>query len=68
MIATEPVVASSWPAYYDLLVTQTPFRSVVAMQLSGPLAATATIDLLFHDPHAAALAPLTDFVIRRGPS
>ena len=54
VVATETVIASSWPAYHDLLVTHTTFRSVVALPLLGPLAPTATIDLLFYNPHAAA--------------
>lgn len=58
VVATEAVMAGSWPAYHDLLVTQTLFRSVAAMPLRGPFASMATIDLLFHDPSAAATVPL----------
>jgi hypothetical protein len=58
VVATEPVMARRWPHYHDLLVTQTSFRSVVALPLTGPLDSLATIDLLFDDPHAADHAPL----------
>jgi hypothetical protein len=63
VVAVEPVMARSWPAYHDLLVTQTAFRSVLALPLTGPLDSTATIDLLFHDPEAAAHVPLTDIAV-----
>lgn len=63
VVASEPVMSLSWPVYHDLLVTQTLFRSVVAMPLTGPLASMATIDLLFHDPDGAAHAPLADIAV-----
>lgn len=63
VVATEPVMAASWPIYYDLLVTQTLFRSVVALPLAGPFSAMATIDLLFHDPDAAAHAGLAEIAV-----
>ena len=61
--ASEPVVAARWPAYHDLLVTQTMFRSVVALPLTGPLAAAATIDLLFHDSQAVTHIDLASIVV-----
>lgn len=61
--ATEAAMARTWPAYHDLLVTQTAFRSVVALPLTGPLASTATMDLMFHDPAAAASALLPDMAV-----
>jgi hypothetical protein len=63
VVAVEPVMARSWPAYHDLLVTQTSFRSVVALPLTGPLCSIATIDLLFDDPDAAAHVPLGDIEV-----
>ena len=60
VVATEPVIAASWPGYHDLLLTRTSFRSVVALPLSGPLEWMALISLLFHDPFAAVHAPLAD--------
>lgn len=63
VVATEEVVADCWPAYYDLLFTETPFRSVVALPLTGPLASSATIALLFHDPEGADLAALADIAV-----
>jgi hypothetical protein len=58
VVATEPVMATRWPAYHDLMVGETLFRSVVALPLAGPLSEMATIDLLFHDPQAAPGVPL----------
>jgi hypothetical protein len=63
VVAVEPVMARSWPAYHDLLVTQTSFRSVVAMPLTGPLSAMATIDLLFDDPDAAAHVAMAEMAV-----
>lgn len=63
VVASEPVMARSWPAYHDLLVTQTYFRSVVALPLTGPLDSMATIDLLFRDPDGAARAPLREIAV-----
>lgn len=63
VVAVESVMARSWPAYHDLLVTQTAFRSVVALPLTGPLDSMATMDLLFHDPDAAARLPLGEIAV-----
>ena len=63
VVATEPVMAQTWPAFHDLLVTQTPFRSVAALPLTGPLKSMATLDVLFHHPDAAASAPLAEIAV-----
>jgi len=63
IVAVEPEMARCWPAYHDLLRTQTKFRSVVALPLTGPLDSMATIDLLFHDPDAAAHVPLAQIAV-----
>jgi hypothetical protein len=39
-----------WPAFYDLLVTHTPFRSVVALSLPGDLRGTGALDLYLAHP------------------
>jgi hypothetical protein len=57
VVATEPVMAARWPAYHDLLLTRTSFRSVVALPLTGPLESMAIITLLFHDPSGASAPP-----------
>ena len=56
---TAAVMATSWPVYHCELVSQTPFRSVVALPLTGVLARMATLDLLFLSPQAAADLDLT---------
>jgi hypothetical protein len=53
VIATEAVIARRWPIYHDGMVESTPFRSVIALPLTGPRHAMATMDLLFHDPLSA---------------
>lgn len=63
IVATEAVMASRWPALYDLLRTQTSFRSVVVLPLTGPLQSMATIALLFHHPHAAAEVPAAEIAV-----
>lgn len=63
VVATEPVMAQTWPAFHDLLVTQTPFRSIAASPLTGPLKSLVTLDVLFHDPDAAAHAPLGEIAV-----
>jgi hypothetical protein len=55
----EPVFASRdqlrtrWPAFHDLLVTHTPFRSVVALALPGDLRGYGALDLYL--PHPVGL-------------
>ena len=55
----EPVFASQdqlrtrWPAFHDLLVTHTPFRSVVALALPGDLRGHGALDLYL--PHPVGL-------------
>jgi hypothetical protein len=39
-----------WPAFADLLLTDTPFRGIVSLPLRSPLAGVGAMDLFFRDP------------------
>lgn len=54
VIRASPVELSDrWPVYWGQLTQHTPFRSVVALPLTGSLTATATVELYSRDPGAA---------------
>jgi hypothetical protein len=48
------MLARRWPAFYDLLVTTTPLRSVLALSLQGRLRGIGGMDLYLTDPGGAA--------------
>ena len=54
VFATEQVLARRWPAFHDLLVTQTPFRSVLALSLPGRLRGLGAMDLYLATPDGVA--------------
>jgi len=66
VFATQNHLQTRWPAFHDLLVTHTPFRSVVALSLPGPLRGYGALDLYLTHPvglqlsHAAAWTEWTE--------
>ncbi len=52
VLATEELLTEKWPVLHDLLVGQTPIRSVLAIPLSGRLRGLGTLSLYFTDPNA----------------
>jgi hypothetical protein len=48
----EADIARNWPLFHFSLVTETPFRSVLAVPLLPPLAPLVVLDLYFREPHA----------------
>src|SRR5947199_403025 len=46
----EDQLRTRWPAFHDLLVTHTPFRSVVALSLPGELRGHGALDLYLTHP------------------
>ncbi len=48
--APENQLRARWPAFHDLLVTRTPFRSVVALPLPGQLGGHGALDLYLTHP------------------
>jgi hypothetical protein len=50
VFATEAMLARRWPAFHDLLVTQTPLRSVLALSLPGRLRGVGGMDLYLAEP------------------
>jgi hypothetical protein len=50
MFAHENQLRARWPAFHDLLVTHTPFRSVVALALPGQLRGHGALDLYLTHP------------------
>jgi hypothetical protein len=50
VFANEEILGRRWPVFYDLLVTHTLLRSVLALSLSGRLQAVGGMDLYFADP------------------
>jgi hypothetical protein len=53
VFATEELLARRWPIFHDLLVTETPMRSVLALSLPDPLKGVAGMDLFSTDPDGA---------------
>jgi hypothetical protein len=53
VFATEEILARRWPGFHDLLVTHTPFRSVLALSLRGRLKGVGAMDLHLADPDGA---------------
>lgn len=53
VIASGGGLARRWPAFHDVMVLQTPFRSMVGLRLPGPLASMLTIGLLSRDDGGA---------------
>ena len=50
VFAPEDQLRTRWPAFHDLLVTHTPFRSVVALSLPGALRGYGAVDLYLTHP------------------
>ena len=50
VFAPEDQLRTRWPAFHDLLVTHTPFRSVVALSLPGALRGYGALDLYLTHP------------------
>ncbi|MBM7805012.1 hypothetical protein JOD57_000849 [Geodermatophilus bullaregiensis] len=53
VFGTEEILARRWPAFHDLLVTQTPLRSGLALSLSGRMRGMGAMDLYLADPDGA---------------
>jgi hypothetical protein len=53
VFAAQEQLRTRWPAFHDLLVTHTPFRSVVALALPGDLRGHGALDLYL--PHPVGL-------------
>ncbi len=53
VFGTEAILARRWPVFHDLLVTQTPVRSVLALSLPGRLRGVGAMDLYLTDPDGA---------------
>lgn len=51
--ATEGLLARRWPIFYDLLVTRTELRSILALPLPGRFRGVGEMDLYFRDPDAS---------------
>jgi hypothetical protein len=54
VLGEEAVLRERWPTYHDLLVTRTPFRTVVGLPLRGPLHGMGSLDLYLLDPGGLA--------------
>jgi len=50
VFATENLLSSRWPVFHDMIVTQTPVRSVLALPLPGALKGLIVLDVCFIDP------------------
>lgn len=50
VFATEKLLSSRWPLFYDMIVTQTSVRSVLALPLPGALKGLVVLDVCFIDP------------------
>jgi hypothetical protein len=50
VFVVEADIRRRWPAFADLLFTDTPFRGVVALPLRSSLTGAAALDLFFRDP------------------
>lgn len=50
LVASEGDLAERWPVFHDLLVAQTPIRSVLAWPLGGPLLGAGVLSLYWRDP------------------
>jgi hypothetical protein len=50
VFAVETVLQQRWPAFHELLVTHTPFRTVIALPLRGELRGIGGLDLYLTDP------------------
>jgi hypothetical protein len=50
VFATENLLSSRWPVFYDMIVTHTPVRSVLALPLPGALKGLVVLDVCFLDP------------------
>jgi hypothetical protein len=54
VFGSSTMLARRWPAFYDLLVTTTPLRSVLALSLHGRLRGIGGMDLYLTDPGGPA--------------
>ncbi len=50
VFAVETLLDQRWPAFHELLVTRTPFRTVIALPLQGELRGIGGLDLYLDDP------------------
>ncbi|PZS36580.1 MAG: hypothetical protein DLM58_01465 [Pseudonocardiales bacterium] len=55
---TQEQIAHAWPLYFDLLVSQTPIRSVASLPLRTPQFRLGAIDLYWTSPDGVASLPL----------
>jgi hypothetical protein len=51
-----------WPAFADLLLTETPFRGIVSLPLRSPVTGVGAMNLLFADPADVARLDVFDAV------
>ncbi len=50
VFATKELLARRWPIFHDLLLSQTPLHSVLALSLHGRLRGLGGLDLYLTDP------------------
>jgi hypothetical protein len=50
VFAVEALLQQRWPVFHELLVTHTPFRTVIALPLRGELRGIGALDLYLPDP------------------
>jgi hypothetical protein len=52
VFVVEEDIRRRWPAFADLLLSDTPFRGIVSLPLRSPLGGVGAMDLFFRDPGA----------------
>jgi hypothetical protein len=60
VIADDEELGQRWPAFTDLLVSQTPIRGVIALPLEGPLDGFGALDLYLLSPDAVRSVSFAD--------
>ncbi|MEP7179566.1 MAG: hypothetical protein ABI775_10780, partial [Pseudonocardiales bacterium] len=56
--ATQEQIACTWPIYFDLLIPQTPIRSVASLPLQTPTYRLGAVDLYWFSPDGVASLPM----------
>jgi hypothetical protein len=65
VVADDEELEQRWPAFTDLLMTQTPIRGVIALPLYGPLGGIGALDLYLRAPDAVRSVSLADATVVR---
>lgn len=63
VLATEEDLRTRWPAFYEALTQQTPYRSIVALPLRGSLTGIGALDLYLTPPHGVGDIGLQDALV-----